>query len=60
MAPVARVELAIRMSEEVREITLAGIRSRNLGATDEEVCLELLAVLHGRAWADGLAGSEGR
>lgn len=29
MGPEARVELALRMSDEVREITLAGIRSRH-------------------------------
>lgn len=51
MSPAQRVELAIVMSDEVRQITLDGIRARNPSFDDAQVHLEWLRILYG----DGLA-----
>ena len=57
MTPARRVELAVEMSEELRTITIAGIRARHPGIDDEQLFHELLVVLHGRLIADQIAGS---
>jgi hypothetical protein len=51
MLPAQRVELAVAMSEDVRQITLDGIRARNPSFGDAQVRLEWLRILYG----DGLA-----
>jgi len=50
-----RVELAVRMSEDARAITAAGIRARHPGWSDVRVRRELLVRIYGtelvtRAW----------
>ncbi len=47
MSPVRRVELAVAMSEELRAITMAQIRSRNPSFTEQEVMNSLIERLHG-------------
>lgn len=47
MTPQRRVELAIEMSEELRAITLASIRSRNPSLTETQARLALIEMLYG-------------
>ena len=42
-----RVEVALQMSKEAREITLAGIRSRHPEYMENEARLALFRLLHG-------------
>ena len=55
MAPDRRVELAAAMSEDVRRITLDGIRARNPAFDDSRVHHEWLRILHGDELAAQLA-----
>jgi hypothetical protein len=55
LSPAARVELAVRMSEETRDLARAGIAARHPEYSDEDVTLALLRLLLGddlfrRAW----------
>jgi len=52
-----RVERSMAMAEEVKAITLAGIRHRNPHATDDEVHHEWLRILHGDELAKTLRES---
>jgi len=47
-----RVERAMEMAEEVKQITLAGIAHRNPAFTPDEVHHEWLRLLHGEALAN--------
>ncbi len=47
MTPGRRVELAIEMSEELRAITVAAMRSRNPSLTDRGVLNALIETLYG-------------
>ena len=55
MAPHTRVEVALRLSEEVKEIAIAGIRRRNPAMDEEAVTREWLRMLHGSRLAGVLA-----
>ena len=55
MLPARRVELALVMSEDVRQITLDGIRARNPSFDDPRVHLEWLRILYGDEFAARLA-----
>lgn len=48
MTPEERVALAAEMSDEIRSITEAGIRSRHPAYTDDEVRAELATIVLGR------------
>jgi hypothetical protein len=55
MSPEQKLMLAIRMSEEVREVAADGIRTRHPEYSPEEVRFALWRMLHGddlfrRAW----------
>jgi hypothetical protein len=55
LTPQQKVELAVQMSEHVREVARAGIRSRHPEYTPEEVNFALFRLLYGdelfrRAW----------
>ena len=57
MGPEGRVELAFRMSDNVRRIAAAGILDRHPEYSDEEVRWALFRLLHGdgiflKAWPD--------
>ena len=56
MGPARRVQLAIAMSEDVRQITLDGIRARNPSFDDARVHLHWLRILYGNELAARLAG----
>jgi hypothetical protein len=47
LGPEARVELAARLSEETREVALAGIRQRHPGYSEGEAFSALLRLLMG-------------
>lgn len=47
MSPARRVELGVAMSEELRFITKAAIRSRNPAFTEEEVMRSHIELLYG-------------
>lgn len=49
-----RLERAIAMAEDVKEVTLAGIAHRNPGLSKAEVHREWLRILHGNAIAQSL------
>jgi hypothetical protein len=57
MSPPRRIELALTMSEEVRGVTLDGIRSRNPTFDEAQVNLELLRILHGARLASIITAS---
>jgi hypothetical protein len=50
-----RLRMALRMSDDSREITVAGIRHRHPDWTDEDVHRELLRLLLGRELAAAVA-----
>ena len=50
-----RLQMALRMSDDSREITLAGIRHRHPDWTDDDVHRELLRLLLGRELAATVA-----
>ena len=47
MTPSRRVQLAVALSEDVRRVTLDGIRARNPSFDDDRVHREWLRILHG-------------
>lgn len=47
MTPEQKLRLTLEMSRTVRELALAGVRSRHPAATEREVFLRLAVVLHG-------------
>ena len=49
----ARAQIAVELSDAVRETALAGIRRRHPGYTDEEVWRALRVILYGRARDQG-------
>ncbi len=51
MTPEQRVALAVEMSEEIRDVTEAGIRHRHPALTDDEVRAALAAIFLGRGAA---------
>lgn len=53
LGPFGRVALAIRMSEDLREVTRAGIRQRHPGYSEREVELALRRLM----WGDALFAS---
>jgi hypothetical protein len=55
MLPGQRVELAVVVSEDLRQITLDGIRARNPSFDDVQVHLEWLRILYGDRLAARLA-----
>lgn len=55
MTPDQRTELAVGMSEELREVTLGGLRERHAGLTDEELAIHLVALWHGAELAERAA-----
>ena len=50
-----RLQMALRMSDDSRDITLAGIRHRHPDWTDDDVHRELLRLLLGRELAATVA-----
>jgi hypothetical protein len=57
MSPERRLEAAMRLSQAIRELAIAGIRQRHPEATDQEVHVRLAVRLYGRACAQKLFGS---
>jgi hypothetical protein len=51
--PAARVQIAVELSDAVRQTAVAGIRRRHPGYTDEEVWRELRIILYGQAREEG-------
>jgi hypothetical protein len=47
MGPDRRTQLVAEMSEEIRQLTLDGLRDRNPEASDQELVLLLIEVWHG-------------
>jgi hypothetical protein len=56
MAPERRLEAAMRLSQAVRELALAGIRQRHPEAGQQELRVRLTVRLYGRACARRLFG----
>jgi hypothetical protein len=50
-----RLEMALRMSDDSRDVTLAGIRHRHPDWTDDDIHRELLRLLLGRELATAVA-----
>jgi hypothetical protein len=50
-----RLQMALRMSDDSRDVTLAGIRHRHPDWTDDDVHRELLRLLLGRELATAVA-----
>jgi hypothetical protein len=48
MTPAARVQIAVDLSDAVRETAMAGIRRRHPEYSDGEVSRAFLAMLYGR------------
>lgn len=44
MTPAARLHLALELSETARQLALAGARARLPGATEAELCRELISM----------------
>lgn len=49
LGPAGRIALAVRMSEDLRDVTRAGIRQRHPAYTSDEVELALRMLLWGEA-----------
>ena len=49
LTPVQRLRMALEMSESVRNVALAGLRSRRPELTEEELSRELLRMMYGFA-----------
>lgn len=47
LPPARRVEMALRMSEEARAVTMAGIRDRHPEYTEQEARLAMFRLIHG-------------
>lgn len=56
MPPEKRLEAAMRLSQAVRELALAGIRARHPGADERELRVRLAVRLYGRDCARRLFG----
>jgi len=56
MPPERRLEAAMRLSQAVRELAVAGIRQRHPEAGEHELRVRLTARLYGRACAQRLFG----
>lgn len=56
MPPESRLEAAMRLSQAVRELALAGIRARHPTADDHELRVRLAVRLYGRSAACRLFG----
>lgn len=54
--PEARLRMALQMSDDVREITRCGIRSRHPKWSEDDVDAELVRIVHGKALAKRLLG----
>lgn len=54
MPPERRLEAAMRLSDAVRELALAGIRQRHPTAAAAELRVRLMVRLYGRACAERL------
>ncbi len=57
MSPERRLEAAMRLSEAVRELAIAGIRERHPQADEREVRIRLAVRMYGRAQARRLFGA---
>ncbi len=57
MAPGERLEIAVAMSDAVRQIATAGIRDRHPAFTDAEVAAALARLMLGADLADKVARS---
>ena len=57
MPPERRLEAAMRLSQAVRELALAGIRGRHPEADADELRVRLTVRLYGRDCAQRLFGS---
>ena len=57
MGPERRTELAVEMSEEIRAVTLDGLRDRHPGATEAEINLLLVELWHGPELAASVRSS---
>jgi len=55
MAPEGRVEIALSLSEDVKQIAMAGIRRRHPTMSEEEADRAWLRLLHGSELATYLA-----
>jgi hypothetical protein len=58
MSPALKVEIAFAMSEEVRQLSIDGIRARKPHLDDDGVRCELLRLLHGRSVADAIVAAK--
>ena len=47
MTPVQRLKLALEMSESMRNVALAGLRSRRPDLNEEELSRELMRIMYG-------------
>lgn len=47
MTPAQRLKLALEMSESMRNIALAGLRSRRPDLNEEELSRELMHIMYG-------------
>ncbi|MBK8251747.1 MAG: hypothetical protein IPK82_03655 [Polyangiaceae bacterium] len=57
MQPENRLEAAVRLSQAVREMALAGIRERHPAADEQELRVRLTVRLYGRECARRLFGN---
>jgi hypothetical protein len=57
LSPAQRLEAAMRLSQGVRELAMAGIRQRHPGISELELRVRLTVRLYGRACARRLFGS---
>jgi hypothetical protein len=49
MTPAQRLRLALEMSESIRNIALAGLRSRRPELNEKELSIELMRIMYGFA-----------
>jgi hypothetical protein len=54
MGPQRRAELAVELSEDVRLVTLDGLRARHPDADERELGILLVELWHGRALAESV------
>lgn len=47
MTPAQRLKLALEMTESMRNVALAGLRSRRPDLSEEELASELLRIMYG-------------
>ena len=52
MTPAARLAVAAALSDEVRALSVAGIRARRPGASGEQIALAFARIVLGRDLAD--------